>query len=86
MLTRLDNTFTRSLLQASNAKYGHPSAPLWERCAVITFALLVVSIVTELREWIFVCAGAVDRGHRDIQDSQIDRQLPAMVVVMVHED
>src|SRR6266478_1698811 len=40
----------------------------------------------QLGKRIFVRAGAVNRGHGNIQHPQIDGELPAMVIVMVHED
>src|SRR6267143_1605238 len=40
----------------------------------------------ELGERTFVCAGPVNRRHWNIEHPQIDRKLPAMVIVMIHED
>src|SRR6266850_1395258 len=40
----------------------------------------------ELGERTFVRAGPVNRRHWNSQYSQIDRELPAMVIVMIHED
>src|SRR2546428_2491575 len=39
-----------------------------------------------LNKWIFVRARPIDRRHWNFQDPQINRELPAVVIVMIHED
>src|SRR5260370_4711804 len=61
-------------------------------CSFVTSPMFppLVSIVglffVALGKWIFVRAGPVNRRHWNIQHPQIDRELPAMVIVMIHED
>jgi len=43
-------------------------------------------ILKGLGEWILVRAGAIDRWHGNLQHAQIHRELPAMVIEMIHED
>src|SRR6266849_2514471 len=49
-------------------------------------AWIIDCIFKGLDKWIFVRAGPVNRRHWNIQHSQIDRELPAMVIVMIHKD
>src|SRR6266436_1158099 len=53
---------------------------------VSSFGLDYRLVFKELGKWIFVRAGPVNRWHWNTQHSQIDRELPAMVIVMIHED
>ena len=46
----------------------------------------MVMIFKELRNWIFVCTGPVNRRHRHIQPPQINRELSARVICVIHED
>src|SRR2546427_7786107 len=39
-----------------------------------------------LDKWIFVRARPIDRRHWNFQHPQINRELPAVVIVMIHED
>src|SRR6267378_3391931 len=55
-------------------------------CIFISSRLGFGSILLELGKRIFVCARPVNRGHWNTQHPQIDRKLPAMVIVMIHED
>src|SRR5207245_2574709 len=41
---------------------------------------------TKLSKWIFVGAGSVNRRHGNFEHAQIDGELSAMVVEMIHED
>src|ERR1035441_10385391 len=44
-----------------------------------------VGLARRSRERVFVRAGAVDRGHRHIQQAQVDGELAAVVVEMVEQ-
>src|SRR5437867_9809426 len=58
-------------------------------CSFVTSPMFPPLVWTSdyiLDKWIFVRAGAVNRRHGNIQHPQIDRELPAMMIVVIHED
>src|SRR6266571_2038750 len=61
-------------------------------CSLVTSPMfppmvwIVVLFFVQLGKRVFVRAGAVNRRHGNIQHPQINGELPAMVVVMIHKD